>query len=134
MASTGGFSTLINIKENNFEEDLASFYEFKKNYLLQYWKIVDLCDFIAIERTINRPINRDKIVNFCAILITWEKMQRVPGYLPIYSRLINKRSIVIKTKRIWRGGNQLSCAVLVVNPSEHHGNPRRVPSSWKQNY
>ena len=71
MASTGGFSTLINIKENNFEEDLTSFYEFKKIYLLQYRKIVNLGDFIAIKRTISGPINRDKIVNFRAILTTW---------------------------------------------------------------
>ena len=70
MASTGGFSALINIKENNFEEDLTSFYEFKKIYLLQYRKIVNLGDFIAIKRTINRLENRDKIVDFHVILKT----------------------------------------------------------------
>ena len=71
MASTGGFSALINIKENDFKEDLTSFYEFKKNYPLQYRKIVNLGDFIAIKRTINRLENRDKIVDFSAIFITW---------------------------------------------------------------
>jgi len=70
--STGGFSALINIKENDLEEDLTSFYEFEKIYPLQYRIIVNLGDFIAIERTINRPVKRDKIVDFCAISTTWE--------------------------------------------------------------
>jgi hypothetical protein len=33
----------------------------------------------------------------------YEKMQGVPDFLAIYSRLINKRSIVIKTKPTKRG-------------------------------
>jgi hypothetical protein len=35
-------------------------------------KIAKLDDFIAIERTIMGLINRDLIVDFQAILITWE--------------------------------------------------------------
>ncbi len=31
---------------------------------------------IAIKRTINRPENRDKIVDFAAILMTWDLMLR----------------------------------------------------------
>ncbi len=33
-------------------------------------------------------------------------MQRVPGFLATYSRLINKRSTVIKTKK-YKGGNSI---------------------------
>jgi len=38
-------------------------------------------------------------------------MQRVPGLLAIYSRLINKRSIVIKKEKKAKGRNPLRCIV-----------------------
>ncbi len=38
-------------------------------------------------------------------------MERVPGFLTIYIRLINKRSIVIKTKKNKEGEIQLTLIV-----------------------
>jgi hypothetical protein len=41
----------------------------------------------------------------------YQKMERVPGFLTIYIRLINKRSIGIKTKKNKEGEIQLAFIV-----------------------
>ena len=55
MASTGGFSVLINVNENDFKEDITSFNEFQKIYLVQYRKIVNLGDLSRLSAQLIVP-------------------------------------------------------------------------------